>query len=339
MGCLKLQYYPGDEYIEKSPLKILDAPEEKSCVLKICKDYMPFGLTFNSYTKPGTTDQNYKYNGKELQNETGWYDYHTRFQDPAIGRWMVVDPSASNYFGYSPYSYVFNNPIRLIDPDGADPIDPRTGNEYIINLWYSAVYVIDPSKNNSDQRLHSRVSRSGLLQNTSRSFDGPDDAWEGGLGFPARDRSLDKTTSESLSFILNNVSPRRPSAKNAVTNPNDHLWRKAANSGTYTFIDDATAEGAFYIDKQSYNVISVEDNYISQVINLSRNGDDNFEVNSITNFSVEKGDVVTKQTKRGEKSYRTLTVTETTRTFRNGQVDTSERTYTRRERVKDEEDK
>jgi len=59
----------------------------------------------------------YGYQGKELMEEEGldWQDFHARMYDPAIARFLAVDPAGQ--FA-SPYMAMGNNPMIMVDPDG-----------------------------------------------------------------------------------------------------------------------------------------------------------------------------------------------------------------------------
>ncbi|SFC66765.1 RHS repeat-associated core domain-containing protein, partial [Flagellimonas taeanensis] len=60
--------------------------------------------------------------GKEyedgLNESIATYDFGARNYDPALGRWMNIDPLAEKYYSISPYTYVANNPLYFKDPDG-----------------------------------------------------------------------------------------------------------------------------------------------------------------------------------------------------------------------------
>ncbi|WP_051349304.1 DUF6443 domain-containing protein [Chryseobacterium gregarium] len=88
-------------------------------------NYYPFGLKHEGYNPlVGNPSYQYKYNSKELQTESGMYDYGARFYMPDIGRWGVVDPLSELQFEYTPYAYVNGNPIGFNDPTGMIGEDP-----------------------------------------------------------------------------------------------------------------------------------------------------------------------------------------------------------------------
>ncbi|MBI4208391.1 MAG: RHS repeat-associated core domain-containing protein [Deltaproteobacteria bacterium] len=97
--------------------------------------YTPFGeiVTPHPFPSPqrgeglGEGAISYLYTGQELDHEIDLYDYGARRYDPAVARFVSVDPVAGKPAqpqSFNAYAYVWNNPIRLVDPEGRNPADP-----------------------------------------------------------------------------------------------------------------------------------------------------------------------------------------------------------------------
>lgn len=111
-------------------------------------EYIPFGEVFvderpaqSKWTTP------YKFNAKELDEETGLYYYGARYYDPRTSVWLSVDPLAE--FTMESYSYCGNNPANYIDQKGLYKDKDRTkAVDYALAHGGSSDNVLHDNKTN-----------------------------------------------------------------------------------------------------------------------------------------------------------------------------------------------
>jgi RHS repeat-associated protein len=83
----------------------------------------PFGT---QWLRAGAASAGYRFSGKSYDDELGLYYFGTRYYDPLLARWLSPDrhfiEHENNFVERAqegdPYSYVRNNPLSLMDPDG-----------------------------------------------------------------------------------------------------------------------------------------------------------------------------------------------------------------------------
>ena len=90
--------------------------------------YFPFGEVWLE-ERPASLPANYFFSAKELDSETGFYDFGARYLDPRFSKWMTADPALGDYLAgkagglsapvnFSPYTYGRNSPAVYSDADG-----------------------------------------------------------------------------------------------------------------------------------------------------------------------------------------------------------------------------
>jgi RHS repeat-associated protein len=122
--------------------------------------YYPFGMRFYPESTSNSSALAFRYNGKEFESMNGLnrYDYGARMYDAQLGRWHVVDPLAEKGRRWSPYTYVFDNPMRFIDPDGM----------WADNYWFDKNGELDKYEKN-DQPDHVYVE-SGKSESNEKAY-------------------------------------------------------------------------------------------------------------------------------------------------------------------------
>ncbi|MEW6085938.1 MAG: RHS repeat-associated core domain-containing protein [Chloroflexota bacterium] len=95
--------------------------------------YYPFGETRLS---AGSMYTDKLFTGQREMTGLGIYHYGARFYSPKLGRFLSADslvPNMANPQALNRYSYVFNRPLRYVDPSGNIPIDCWNDPSYCSN--------------------------------------------------------------------------------------------------------------------------------------------------------------------------------------------------------------
>ena len=81
--------------------------------------YLPYGeLLVDEHSS--SEEMPYKFNGKELDQETGLYYYGARYMNPVVSIWYGVDALKEKYPSIGGYIYCAGNPIKFRDKDGKE---------------------------------------------------------------------------------------------------------------------------------------------------------------------------------------------------------------------------
>jgi RHS repeat-associated protein len=99
-------------------------------------DFYPFGGE-RAYTT--SCSQNYKFTAKERDSESNLDNFGARYFSSQYGRFMSPDPSSvggdlvesENPQSWNMYSYVINNPLTAVDPDGLDCVFTQGDEAYV----------------------------------------------------------------------------------------------------------------------------------------------------------------------------------------------------------------
>lgn len=84
--------------------------------------YYPYGAKRSSAFSPLTSKRfTGQYHEETLAGSEGLYDYGARWYDAQLGRFLSADsivPDTTNPQAFNRYSYVYNNPVKFVDPSG-----------------------------------------------------------------------------------------------------------------------------------------------------------------------------------------------------------------------------
>ena len=93
-----------------------------------------------------TVHSSHTFSAKERDTETGLSYFGARYYSSDLSIWLSVDSMSGKYPSLSPYVYCADNPVKLVDPNGEDPI-------YAKNFWGNVKKIGDDGRCGSGSYL------------------------------------------------------------------------------------------------------------------------------------------------------------------------------------------
>ena len=181
--------------------------------------YLPYGeLLVDEHSS--SEDLPYKFNGKEMDEETGLYYYGARYMDPQISMWLGVDPLMEKYPNVTGYCYTMDNPIKFIDPNGKETyvIKNKTGTYTVVGGILNnnrGIYIASKDKSG---KYTIKGEMIGISTSTTTFYNTDANKGKGGWAIGAQINPNDKSGINFLNKIVSSNVTLGDYMNNARTN-------------------------------------------------------------------------------------------------------------------------
>jgi RHS repeat-associated protein len=137
----------------------------------------------------------FTFSAKEKDVETGLSYFGSRYYSSDLSIWLSVDPMAAKYASLSPYTYCYNNPILVMDPNGkygvisikkqVDENGNVTGGTatLVMNYYYNSSMTNSMTKEQAQQVEDNIITNLNQLKGQKVTIDGVQYTFDYQIGF------------------------------------------------------------------------------------------------------------------------------------------------------------
>ncbi|HNU34424.1 MAG TPA: RHS repeat-associated core domain-containing protein [Bacteroidia bacterium] len=238
-------------------------------------DNYPYGKIMRQFM--GGDGEKFLSTTNERDIETGLDHRWKRFSDSEIGRFLSRDPMSDLFSSWSPYNYVYSNPIKFTDPNGdCIPCKELFKTGVLAPFSYGASVIKRENVSVTTKNVYENYQHNSLLVNeyTSHLFETPNINYIESVSERTSTTSINFSGTEAIINtieITTTIFTGTPGAKNGSTiqTINSNSYRYDLFSGFIsTMIGDLSAKGSSSIKRQvnqNYASDKLKESYLNAV--------------------------------------------------------------------------